>query len=120
MQQSEDAIPLKEQIVHCSLSEVKSTSANVEFIILPYYRTLEAIAKKDKLYAALNSFISSTNNDSTIAILSSPIFAADYCTQLHHDVYLKLWIAVKLENPIEHKDYLKEQHAALLILTRYK
>jgi hypothetical protein len=33
---------------------------------------------------------------------------------------LKLWITVKLEKPIENKNYLTEQHGALLILTRYK
>lgn len=120
MHQSENAIPLKEQIVKGSLSELKPKSANVEFIILPFFKTLEAVPKKEKLYTDLNSFISNTNENSTIAILTSPLFAADFCTQLNHGVHLKLWVAVKLENPIEHKDYLKEQHAALLILTRYK
>ena len=44
----------------------------------------------------------------------------DFCNYLSHDVYLKLWIAVKLETPIERLNYLSEQHAALIILTRYK
>lgn len=120
MHQSENATPLKERIVNGNLSELNPKSANVEFIILPYYKTLEAVPKKEKLYADLNSFISNTNGSSTIAILSSALFATDFCTQLNHDVHLKLWVAVKLEKPIEHKEYLTEQHAALLILTRYK
>lgn len=120
MHQSENAIPLEEQIVKGNLSKHNPESANVEFIILPYYRTLEAVPKKEKLYAELNSFISKTNENSTIAILSSVIFATDFCTQLKHDLHFKLWVAIKLEKPIEHKDYLTEQHAALLIFTRCK
>lgn len=120
MHQSENAIPLKEQIKKEYINEASPTSANVEFIILPYYKSLEAIPKKEKLYADLNSFISKTDKRSTIAILSSPIFASDFCTQLNHESHLKLWVAVELDKPIEHKGYLSEQHGALLILTRYK
>jgi site-specific DNA-methyltransferase (adenine-specific) len=120
MHQSENAITLKEQIKKGSIAKINPADANVEFIILPYYKSLEAVPKKESLYKDLNSFISRTDNNSTIAILSSPIFASDFCTQLNHDSHLKLWIAIELENPIKHKDYLSEQHGALLILTRYK
>lgn len=120
MHQSENTIPLNEQIIKGRLSEIKSKSANVEFIILPYYKTLEAIPGKEKLYADINSFISRTDENSTIAILTSPILASDFCAQLGSDCNLKLWIAIELENPISFKDYLSEQHGALLILTRYK
>lgn len=120
MHQSENTIPLNEQIIKGRLSEFKSKSANVEFIILPYYKTLEAIPGKEKLYADINSFISRTDENSTIAILTSPILASDFCAQLGSDCNLKLWIAIELENPISFKDYLSEQHGALLILTRYK
>lgn len=91
-----------------------------EFVILPYYNSLEAIPHKDNLFSDLNNFISKTDKNATIAILTSPIFANDFCAQLKHDIHLKLWITVKLEKPIEHKNYLTEQHGALLILTRYK
>lgn len=120
MHQSENAIPLKEQIKKGSINDANPASANVEFIILPHYKSLEAISKKENLYKDLNSFISKTNKNSTIAILSSPVFASDFCTQLSHDSHLKLWIAIELEIPVKHKDYLSEQHGALLILTRYK
>lgn len=120
MHQSENSIPLKVQKVEGRLTEMKTTSGNVEFIIMPYYKSLEAIQEKDKLFSDLNKFINSTANNATIVILTSPIFATDFCSQLNKEAYLKLWIAVKLQDPIIQKDYLTEQHAALLILTRYK
>ncbi|MBX9784685.1 MAG: hypothetical protein K2X48_15460 [Chitinophagaceae bacterium] len=120
MHLSEESVKLKEKIQKQSITEVNPASANVEFIILPYYQSLEEVPQKEKLYKEINEFISKTNNNSTIAILTSSLFAADFCTQLQHDIHLKLWIAVKLDKPIEHKSYLAEQHCALLILTRYK
>lgn len=119
MHLSENIIKLKERNTKEKLEELKPKSSNVEFIILPYYKSLETVPNKIRLFEALNGFISSSPENATIAILTSPIFAADFCTQLNHQAYLKLWVAVKLEKPVDHKDYLSEQHAALLIITRY-
>jgi hypothetical protein len=107
MHQSENSISIKEKRISKSLSEVVPTSDNVEFVILPYYSSLEAIPHKHNLFSDLNNFISLTDKNATIAILTSPIFANDFCAQLKHDVHLKLWITVKLEKPIEHKYYLR-------------
>jgi hypothetical protein len=120
MHSSETAISLKDRNIKGNITEAKTMSANVEFVILPYYKTLEEIPDKNKLFNQLNDFISSTNEHSTIAILTSSIFACDFCTQLKDDAHLKLWIAVKLANTIERKNYLTERHSALLIITRYK
>ncbi len=120
MHLSENALKLKERNIKGKLEEITTNSSNVEFIILPFYKSLEVIPNKTKLFETLNSFISRTYENSTIALLTSPIFAADFCTQLNNQTHLKLWIAVKLGKPIEHNNYLSEQHSALLIFTRYK
>ena len=120
MHLSENAVPLKAQNIEGNIAEVKSTSSNVEFIILPYYKSLEEIPNKEGLFNQLNNFISRTDKYSTIAIITSSILANDFCTQLKNDSYLKLWIAVKLTNPIERENYLSDSHSALLIITRYK
>jgi site-specific DNA-methyltransferase (adenine-specific) len=120
MHKSENSIPLKIKQVNGKLSEAKITSDSVEFIILPYYKSIEAIPQKEELFNEINQFITKTDKKATIGILTSPIFANDFCSQLNQNIHLKLWITVNLENPIQHKDYLTEQHAALLILTRYK
>jgi site-specific DNA-methyltransferase (adenine-specific) len=103
-----------------ALTDVKESKDNVEFIILPYYETLESIPDKDNIYSQINLFFDSLSKNSTIAILTSPIFAADFCSKLNGNVYLKLWIAVKMERPITNDEYLTQQHASLLIFTRYK
>jgi DNA modification methylase len=120
MHLSEESIKLKDKVQIQNIGEVNPASANVEFIILPYFKSLEEVPQKEKIYSEINEFISRTNKSSTIAILTSSLFAADFCTQLQHDIHLKLWIAVKLDKPILHEGYLSEQHCALLILTRYK
>lgn len=120
MHQSENVFHLKVEETDIYLSEIQPESKSIEFIILPYYKSLEAIPKKENLYFDLNNFISSTQRDATIAILTSPIFAADFCSQLKPKTYLKLWITIKLENPLKNGDYVSEEHASLIILTRYK
>src|ERR1044072_4073118 len=120
MHLSENVIPLKVRNIKGDIHTVEAASSNVEFVILPYYRSLAEVPDKIKLFNRLNDFISGTNEESTIAILTSPIFANDFCTQIKNDSHLKLWIAVKLANPFERKGYLKDSHSALLIITRYK
>lgn len=120
MHLSENTISLQERIVQGAITVLNNPTPEVEFIILPYYKCLEEVPNKEALYNSINAFMSSTNAGSTVAILTSPIFAADFCTQLHHDVHLKLWIAVKLTTPIVSEGYINQENAALLILTRYK
>lgn len=120
MHLSEKTISLQEIKVEGPLPILSTPTANVEFVLLPYYKGLEEIPNKEQVYNSINSFISTTNENSTIAILTSPIFAADFCSQLRPDIHLKLWIAVRLANPILKENYIKEENAALLILTRYK
>lgn len=120
MHQSENSIPLKINKIGDNLSKAIPFSQSVELIILPYFKTVESIPQKEKLFSTLNNFFSNADKNATIGIITSPIFANDFCIQLKKDIHLKLWIAVKLEMPVKHKNYLTEQHGALLILTRYK
>jgi len=120
MHQSENAKELKVNRITENFSEVKANSESVEVILLPYYTTIESVPQKEKLFNNLNNFLSQTDKNATIAILTSPIFAVDFCSQIKSDIYLKLWISIKLENPIYNKYYISERHATLLIFTRYK
>ena len=120
MHKSEDAVSLKIQRIGGIISDAKLDSGNVEFVILPYYQSLRAIPQKEKLYFELNKFLLSTDKNATVAILTSPIFAMDFCSELNKNIHLKLWITVKLETPIARRGYIAERHSALLIFTRYK
>lgn len=99
--------------------DAKEAMPNVEFILLPYFSDLAELSNKQTLYNELNSFISKTNEKSIIAILTSPVLAADFCAEVTPNVHLKLWIAVKLSNKIEAYGKLSQNHGALLIFTRY-
>lgn len=120
MHLSENSLPLEVRNIKVNIAHINVTSASVEFIILPHYESVEAIPDKKNVFNQLNDFISKTNKDSTIAILTSPIFANDFCAQLKNDSHLKLWIAIKLTNPIKRENYLNDSHSTLLIITRYK
>lgn len=120
MHQSETEIRLKSELQSERMTEATFGNQNVEFIVLPYFETLEQVPEKAQLYSDLNHFLKKGNENSTFAILTSPILAADFCAQLPNSVSLKLWITTKLEPSIENKNSLAQQHAALLILTKYK
>lgn len=92
---------------------------DIWFINLPYYENKQNIPS-EKLYPELNRFIEEANRNATISILSSPIFAADFLSNLSNYGNYKLWVSIKLEHPILENNKLAQQHAALIIITKYK
>lgn len=118
---SENTLSLKENKVFASIRDCSPERANVEFIILPFFNTLEEIPTRSDLYKDLNVFSSMASQESIVAILTSPVLASDFCSGLNNNqLHLKLWIAVKLETPFSKEGGLVQSHAALLIFTRYK
>lgn len=118
---SENTIPLKEEKIVGRLRDCSPHRANVEFIILPFFKTLEEIPNRSDLYEDIHYFSSMASQDSVIAILTSPVLASDFCSELNNNhLHLKLWIAVKLEHSYSKEGGLIQSHAALLIFTRYK
>ncbi|MBK9458476.1 MAG: hypothetical protein IPN94_03340 [Sphingobacteriales bacterium] len=65
---------------------------DVTLLILPYFNSLEEVSDKVTLYEELNLFINQTNPRSVIAILTSPVVAADFCTSATNKLHLKLWM----------------------------
>lgn len=116
---SDDVRPL--QIVDKGSSiiqQINSSEPSVELILLPFHKLTEEI--QHNLFSNLDLFINNTHDKSTIAILCSPIFAANYCSRFSGAAQLKLWIAIKLDKPIVEHNKLNQAHTALLIFTRYK
>jgi len=95
------------------------TENDVWFIKLPYYISEDNVPNVDAIIKELNTFIEKSNKNATIAILTSPVFAAHFLSELSPLGNLKLWIGVKLKNPISTKSGLDQHHAALVIITRY-
>ncbi len=117
---SENVAPLKRNEVNSSIVSVNPTRPNLEFVIYPYFDTVESIPNKEQLYMELNDFLSRCAEGSTIAILCSPVMAADFSSILTKNVSYKLWIAIKNRSHGQRNGSLVQRHCALLILTKYK
>lgn len=116
--QSETNIKL--QVVNMGVTTKQKFSENdVWFIKLPYYKKEASIPNIFEIVTDLNQFIESSNSNATIAILTSPNFAAHFLSELTPWGNLKLWVGVKLKTPYEAETGLKQHHGALIILTRY-
>lgn len=100
--------------------EQNITSSNVYYVKFPYYSYLEEIPNKNSIIEELNSFIEKTSKDSTVIIMSSPLFVAEFLSELTDKAFFKLWIGVKLKEPIKYNDRLPQHHSALAVITRYK
>ena len=93
---------------------------NVWFIHLPFYESLEQISKKDELYNSLKKVIVDIPLDSTIAILTSSIVAADFLSDFEDDnSKINLWVSIKLKNSIPRNNNIDQHHAILAIITKY-
>lgn len=103
-----------------STYEQNITTSDVYYIKFPYYCSLEEIPNKNSIIKELNLFIEQTDENSTIAIMSSPLFIAEFLSQLTDKAFFKLWIGVKLDEPIKYSDRLSQHHSALAVITRYK
>ncbi len=111
---------IKLQLVNAGDNTLQNFSENdVWFLKLPYYIEESHIPDINNITKELNLFIEKSNKNATIAILTSPIFAAHFLSELTPLGHFKLWIGVKLNNPISTEFSLKQHHAALIIITRY-
>jgi DNA modification methylase len=111
---------MKLQLVDAGESTSQNISENDVWLIkLPYYISELNIPNIENLTKELNSFIEHSSKNSTIAILTSPVFAAHFLSELTPLGHLKLWIGVKLSKRIKTNFSLNQHHAALIIITRY-
>ena len=65
-----------------SLSDVTKSIEDVYYVKYPYYTSLINIPDLDTIIDNLNSFIEKTGENAVISILSSPLFAAEFLSQL--------------------------------------
>lgn len=117
---SENSRPLNILTKGNDLSKAKVSEPNVEFIYLPYYSHLQEIPDKSATYSSLIEFLDKCNKESVVAILTSPLFAADFLAQLPEKFHLKLWIAVKLEEEDRIYKSFDQHNAALIFISKYE
>lgn len=92
----------------------------VYLLVFPFGRTLADDDKSHSAWKAIQALTQSIHSESTVAILTTPPDAASLWLDLESYLKFQLWVAVKLHKPIELSGHLPQQHAALLILTKYR
>ncbi|MDZ7741654.1 MAG: hypothetical protein U5Q03_07870 [Bacteroidota bacterium] len=108
------------KLIETGEDAIRSFSENdVWFIKLPYYNSISNIPDIENITKELNNFIEQSSKNATISILTSPAFAASFLSELTPMAHFKLWIGVKLRYPIKSSHSLDQNHASLIIITRY-
>lgn len=95
--------------------------AEVWLFVLPFARTIADAEASAEWFESLQQFVQKLNDQSIVAIITSPEDAAETWRHLGQLLHYQLWIAVKLAAPnVRAPQQLPEYHAALLVLTRYQ
>jgi len=102
------------------LSCVSASGDETWFFVCPFDPAQDASAMPSAWEDALDDFAERASARTTLAILTAPYTAARLYLAMEGHVYFKLWIAVKVACGSCGPGKLRQQHAALLILTRYK
>ncbi len=93
---------------------------DVWFFVLPFASTALCEEVPAAWANTLVDFAERADERTTVAILTTPYAAARLYLALEPHIHFKLWTAVKLAQPMADEKGLKSEHAALLILTRYR
>jgi len=115
---SENVKRLEEKVI--TYLEPSTSENNVWFIDLPNIESTVDPIIILKLNKEINSFIDQLNQNSVICIHSSPFYAASFLCEMNSQAFLKLWIGIKLANPLKNDCGLSEHHSALIVVTKYK
>ena len=122
--QAEEVRPL--DVVNISLNEIWELHISINrpdlwLLIPPYGRPLSNSKSDNEWFGHLRKFAIALPDESTLCILTTSADAANTWLQLADVLHFQVWVAVKLEEPIfNRKGELPEQHAALLIMTKYQ
>jgi DNA modification methylase len=102
------------------LAAAQALNDHTWFFVLPFAPTGNSTEVPLVWQNAFVDFAKTAAESATIAILTTPDAAARLYLAMEEHVHFKLWIAVKVACGLPVSGELTRQHAALLILTRYK
>lgn len=120
---SENSAPLKihRNAIHdwVHLQHQPTNSSDVFFIHLPTEQTYIISHFKENI-EKLNAFLNKLHKRSVFCILASSETALTIIPMIQKYLYFKLWISVKREKIISIRNELPNNHASLLIFTKFK
>ncbi|MBI1831432.1 MAG: hypothetical protein HYR84_08280, partial [Planctomycetes bacterium] len=122
--QSDNSKKLRVRTIDLSkLSDLPSPNPlrqEVFLFILPFGRSVSDAGDSKNWFERLQDFARGLNDQSVVAVLTTSQDAAETWPCLSTILKLQLWVAVKLQTPIENENgQLAEHHAAMLIMSKY-
>jgi DNA modification methylase len=121
---SENSVPLDIETLEISstdaLPQPKPRPTGVWLFTFPCQPSVPLLSDIDEWAYALKRFTDNAEEHTVICILTTPPSAAVLCSLLRHSLQYQLWTSVKLAHPLETPGKLPNQHAALLIFTKYR
>ena len=86
----------------------------------PAGRTTQDAAFSRSAFQKIANFCALLGSNSTVCVLTTPSDAAQLQPYLENQLRFQLWVSIKSTIPQKRQAQLKEQHTALLVLTRYR
>jgi len=102
------------------LVNLETSEPDVWCILFPLILEKEDFEEEKKLNDSLIKFCDKLHKNSLLTILTTPKQAAKLYLQLNTYLKFQLWIVIKLHTLIEREGFLPSNHAALLVLSKYR
>lgn len=122
--QSESCIPLRVNRIAIKdvndLAVLDSSNPAVWFFVLPYDSSQNEVKISTEFLNCLEKFVNHADSKTIMCFLSSSQTSAELLLSIQEKLHYKLWVSVKYDKPIRRRGRLLNNHAALLILSKYK
>jgi len=115
---SEGSKPLEVKFKEESFIRSEIKKDEISLLIFPYFEVLNN--ETENLKKEIYNFIERQEQNSVVAILTSPLYAADVCNYATLIEHFKQWISIELEEPLSFEGYIPLNHCALIIFAKYK
>jgi DNA modification methylase len=102
--------------------KINGSAPDVYFFRLPFLRSIEDANASESAFKKISDYCSKLNSQAVICVLTTPADAAMLSPYLEKHLKFQLWVAVKtsLESYQNEDKVLPQNHAALLIFTKYE
>lgn len=102
--------------------KINGNAPDVYFFRLPFLRSVEDANASESAFEKISDYCSKLSSQAVVCVLTTPADAAMLSPYLETHLKFQLWVAVKTssESYPDSDNALPQNHAALLIFTKYK
>ena len=102
------------------LASLGAPDPAVWLLVLPFDPGTSGYRLSAEWTEAIQAFAAKAHPEAIVAILTTPEVAARLWPELEQHLRFQLWVAVQTRQPVQREGALARQHAALLVLTKYR